>query len=145
MKMPKEFQREIYCCNCGEVVIARLTNGAEIYPNRKDLDVIPLWKHDKCGGYVGCHKNSSSPTKPLGVIPSKEIREYRKKIHQVIDPLWKDKERPKSVRRTIYRNLSAYLGYEYHTAELSSVDTCKRILDYVSDLENQKLLLKRIK
>ncbi len=60
----------IYCCGCNEKIKARLTNGEEIYPHRTDLYLLPFWKCDSCGNFVGCHHKTDNPTKPLGCIPS---------------------------------------------------------------------------
>ena len=116
---------KIYCCECGKDVNARLTDGKEIYPNRKDLFDLPFWKCDICGNYVGCHHKTDNNTKPLGVIPNKKIREYRKMIHRIIDPLWKNKIMS---RKKIYKIISDQLGYEYHTAKLKTTKECKNVL-----------------
>ena len=87
--MAKEEIMDIYCCGCNKDTAARLTNGEEIYPHRKDLYSLPFWKCDQCGNYVGCHHKTKNQTKPLGCIPTQEIKNIRKKIHTVLDPLWK--------------------------------------------------------
>lgn len=76
----------IYCCNCGTDVEARLTDGSEVYPHRPDLHNLPFWKHDACGGVVGCHHKTKNRTAPLGCIPSREIKELRKQIHDKHNP-----------------------------------------------------------
>ena len=68
-------------------VEVRLTNGAEIYPHRKDLSELPFWKCDTCGNFVGCHHKTGDPTKPLGVIPTSEIKRARQHIHRILDPI----------------------------------------------------------
>jgi hypothetical protein len=122
---------KIYCCECKKDVDARLTDGREIYPNRKDLFILPFWKCDVCGNYVGCHHKTENRTKPLGVIPNKLIREYRKMIHNVIDPLWKNKTMN---RKKIYNEISNQLGYEYHTAELKTTEECKKVIEIVNGI-----------
>lgn len=74
-----------------------------------------------CDAYVGTHNNTS---KPLGTMANKELRQFRMKVHQKIDPLWKT---GKYSRRGLYSKLSKLLGHEYHTGE-SDVETCKKIL-----------------
>lgn len=78
---------EIYCCGCEKKVPARLTDGAEIYPHRHDLSGLPFWKCDTCGNFVGCHHKTKNRTRPLGCIPTPEIKEARKRIHSLLDPL----------------------------------------------------------
>lgn len=74
-----------------------------------------------CDTYVGCHNNTR---KPLGTMATCELREYRKKVHAKIDPLWNG---DKHLRRNLYAYLSKVLGYQYHTGE-SDIETCKKIL-----------------
>lgn len=79
----------IYCCECKQDVSARFTKGSEIYPHRDDLKLLPFWICDTCKNYVGCHHKSDNSFKPLGNIPSVQLRNARKHIHGILDPLWK--------------------------------------------------------
>lgn len=121
----------IYCVGCGKNVEARLTSGEEIYPRRYDLFRLPFWKCDGCGNYVGCHHKTNNRTRPLGNIPTYELRELRKKIHAVIDPLWRGK---KISRGKLYARISAAIGYEYHTGEIKSVEEARTVLQIVEAL-----------
>ena len=116
--------REIYCCGCQKEVEARLTTGFEIYPHRTDLSDLPFWRCDECSNYVGCHHKTANRTRPLGCIPTPEVRQARKKVHQLMDPLWK---RRKIKRKVLYQRLSDELGAEYHTSEIRSVDEANRV------------------
>ena len=109
----------IYCCQCDRDVDARLADGGEIYPHRPDLAALPFWACDGCGNYVGCHHKTDNPTRPLGVIPDTAMRGYRVEIHKILGMY---------PRKLIYRRLSESLGYDYHTAELRSVEDAERIL-----------------
>lgn len=120
----------LYCVGCGKDVDARLTNGAEIYPHRPDLSSLPFWRCDGCKNYVGCHHKTSNRTRPLGNIPTPELRELRKKIHAVIDPIWREK---KGGRGALYAKISASIGHEYHTGEIKSVEEGKLILQIVAE------------
>lgn len=122
----------IYCCGCQDAVPARLTNGAEIYLHRADLAKLPFWRCPTCNGYVGCHHKTSAPTTPLGVIPTTDIREARKRIHASLDPLWMNGTWK---RKDLYARLSAAIGRPYHTADLRSRDECDLILN---ELEKMK-------
>ncbi len=125
--------RQIYCCGCNSEVAARLTNGAEIYPHRSDLHSLKFWKCDGCGDAVGCHKSGSKGTRPLGVIANREIKDWRIKIHAKLDPLWKQGA---FSRNGLYRSVSKRMGIEAcHTAELTTVDDCKKVLLILDDLE----------
>lgn len=116
--------REIHCCGCGDKVRARLTDGREIYPHRPDLCSLPFWKCDICGNFVGCHHKTKNRTQPLGCIPTPEIKEARKHIHAILDPIWKS---GKMTRNEIYKNLSVELGWKYHTAQIRSVEEARKV------------------
>lgn len=120
--------RAIFCCGCGERVGARLTTGEEIYPHRPDLDDKRFWRCDRCQNYVGCHGDSQ---RPLGNIPTPELRNARRHIHAILDPIWKSK---KMGRSQLYRLLSDELGYTYHTAELRTLEEARRVYRIVRKL-----------
>jgi hypothetical protein len=119
---------KIYCCGCEKDVEARLTSGAEIYPHRQDLAMLPFWKCDNCKNYVGCHWKTKNPTKPLGFIPTKEISNARKHLHALIDPFWKNHAQPFRARGWIYRWIARKMSQEsYHTAEIRNMEEARQI------------------
>lgn len=115
---------DIECVACDGVVQAELTNGADVYPHREDLADLPFWKCPTCNNYVGCHHKTQDRTRPLGIIPSPELREARRTIHKVIDPMWKKRHIP---RDAVYARLTKVLGREYHTADLRNLDEARRV------------------
>lgn len=123
---------EIYCCGCGEKVDARLTDGAEIYPHRSDLYNLPFWKCDRCGNYVGCHHKTRDNTRPLGCIPTPEIKNARREIHKILDPIWKS---GRVNRKTLYAAISEHIGWTYHTAKIRNIDEARRIYKFVRNYE----------
>lgn len=123
----------IWCCQCAHEVDATLTDGLHVYPHRLDLHALPFWICPTCYNYVGCHNKTANPTKPLGNIPNKEIRAKRQEIHRILDPLWKNKGVP---RGKIYAKLSRELGYEYHTAEIKSLEEAENVLSLVKHMAN---------
>ncbi len=114
--------RRIHCCGCGGKVGARLTDGREIYPHRPDLRSLPFWRCDACGNFVGCHHKTKNRTEPLGCIPTAELKEARKKLHALIDPIWQS---GKMGRRELYAAMSRDLGWEYHTAKTRTMDEAR--------------------
>ncbi len=122
---------KIYCCGCNGHTSARLTNGREIYPHRKDLFDLPFWKCDTCRNFVGCHHKTSNPTNPLGCIPTHELRNARKEIHKILDPIWKSK---RMSRRAIYAHLSKQLGKDFHTANIRTICEAREIYKMVKNL-----------
>lgn len=125
--------RAIYCCGCRKEVQARLTDGREIYPHRPDLHGKPFWRCDGCNGYVGCHHRSQNRTKPLGCIPTPEIKAARNEVHRVIDPLWQS---GLINRSALYRRIGAAIGMdEYHTAEIRSVEQAHEVITAAGAIE----------
>ena len=117
--------RTLFCTGCGCDVQSRLTNGAEIYPHRKDLSDLPFWKCDGCNNFVGCHHKTKDRTRPLGCIPTPEIKKARQEIHRIIDPIWKS---GRIGRRELYCMLAHVLDLEeYHTAEIRSVEQARDV------------------
>lgn len=115
---------QLWCCQCQGEVDARLTSGAEVYPHRADLAALPRWICDACGNHVGTHHKTDQPTRPLGNIPSPELKRARIHIHNLIDPVWKSG----AVRRkAIYAHLSKMLGRQYHTGELRTLDEARSV------------------
>ena len=126
----------IYCTGCEKDVEARLTNGKERYPHRPDLYDLPFWKCDTCLNYVGCHYKTNNPTRPLGVIATKEILEARKKIHTILDPLWKS---GKVKRGQAYAFVTGKLHYTYHNGEIRTIEEARKIYKIVAELHNTLL------
>jgi len=113
---------KLWCCKCADYVEARLTDGAEVYPHRKDLASLPFWRCDTCGNWVGCHHKTKNRTKPLGNIPSPELKAARGHIHALIDPLWKSKQID---RGQLYARMSEKMGWNYHTANLRTIEEAR--------------------
>lgn len=114
----------IYCCACNRDIEARLTNGAEVYPHLEDLAELPFWMCDACGNYVGCHHKTKNRTQPLGVIATPEIKKARQHIHAVLDPIWKS---GKMKRASIYKRISDELGWQYHTANIRTIEEARKV------------------
>lgn len=113
----------IYCCSCKQEVDAKLVSGDVVYPHRKDLSHLNFYQCQTCNNYVGVHKDSNAP---LGCIPTPEIRELRKKIHAILDPIWQSGYMK---RGQLYDKMSKRLGIkEYHTAAINSVFKAKMYL-----------------
>ena len=120
---------------------ARLTDGREIYPHRKDLADKPIWACTICeDSYVGCHPGSEEP---LGFPADAALREARQLLHhRRIDPLWQnaprtggygalDDEGLKTVRRAargrVYGFLASRMGLTReacHTA-MFTLEQCR--------------------
>ena len=126
---------EIYCCGCSQKVEARLTDGKEIYPHRPDLSELPYWKCDECKNYVGCHHKTKNPTQPLGHISTPELREARRYIHAILDPLWQTDGLD---RKVIYQYLTDHLGWTYHTAKIRDIEEARRVYRLIQSLTKKE-------
>lgn len=73
-----------------------------------------------CNAYVGCHQNTK---KALGIMANKELREWRKKAHANIDPVWRS---GKMKRKDVYGFLNKVFGFEVHVGE-SDIEMCKKL------------------
>lgn len=123
---------QIHCCGCQGAVTARLTNGAEVYPRRPDLSEVPVWKCDACQNYVGCHSNEEKHLQPLGHIPTPAMRQARKKLHGVMDQIWRD---GLLSRKLTYQAMSRKLGVgQFHAAETTSVDEIENATSAAQEL-----------
>lgn len=114
----------IFCCGCGIEVRAVLIDGATAYPHRKDLAALPFWRCPMCLNFVGCHHKIADRTRPLGVIPTEALKKARMRIHALVDPLWKSGVVP---RGKLYAHISGAIGYQYHTAEIRSMEEAETV------------------
>lgn len=60
-----------------------------------------------CGAYVGTHK--PWPKKAMGILADEEMREWKKKCHNLFDPIWKGKSAGKK-RSQLYHKLADCMG-----------------------------------
>lgn len=119
------------CTLCGGEAI--WVSNAAIY-GRKIGKSYMIWLCTNCKAYVGCHQNSDLPK---GTFANAEIRKWRIKAHEAIDPLWQNTKRS---RRWVYQQLSDAFGEEVHVGE-SDVERRKEIIATVHRLFPSKHLL----
>lgn len=126
------------CCG----VPARLTTGAEIYPNRPDLRAKPIYICDRCKSYCGCHPNT---TRSLGAPANAATRKARWQFHDhVFDPIWKNADKTggysnvddgrsaskirKAARTRLYGFLAEKMGIDRHACHTGqfTVEQCRQ-------------------
>lgn len=114
--------RKVFCCECNTKVRVASVRGSDIYaPCPPTIRNQKFFQCVHCGNYVGSYRNG----RPLGVIPTRELRYARMKIHALIDPVWKAKRISRTV---LYRELSLRLGVaEYHTANIRTIDEARNV------------------
>lgn len=115
---------KIFCNACQKVVPAQLVSGAFIYPHRLELHKKGFYQCPECGNYVGSHADG----RPLGTIPTPELRKWRKEVHRIIDEYWLPNNSTK--RKELYADLSTVVGKKFHTGELNSIADCRRVIEY---------------
>jgi hypothetical protein len=122
----------LYCCECERKIQPIFITGETVYPNRNDLYHLPFWQCTTCFNFVGCHHKTTNPTNPLGSIPNKEIKEARKEIHKILDPLWKNGS---FNRKKLYRIISDKIGWKYHTAQIKMIEEAREVYRIILDIK----------
>ena len=115
----------IFCVKCNKDVEANLVTGKVIYSHRPDLYNLKFYQCPICKNYVGTHKGT---IRPLGYIPTPELKQARIKVHNKLDCLWKSN---KYKRHEIYKALSKYFGYEYHNGTTKSIEECNKAIEFL--------------
>lgn len=106
---------------------AKWCENKEIYGKNFGKSYMCYYCKD-CDAYVGCHQNSE---RPLGTMANAELREWRKKAHSVLDPVWQSRSHGNKSRKHIYRILGEYFDREIHIAE-SDIEQCQEIIKTVN-------------
>lgn len=126
----------IYCCQCKKEVEPNLIDGSIAYNHRPDLHFLYFWQCPHCKNFVGTHKTKQRWQEPLGCIATQAMKDARRKLHCILDPLWKNKL---FTRKDLYKIISEKLGYEYHTANTKSLDEIKKVETIITALtDNNK-------
>lgn len=126
---------KIYCCECQNDVEAVLVYGDTIYPHRTDLYELPFWQCQACKNFVGTHWKTNNPTKPLGVIAMQELKNARKHIHAILDPLWQSGAYK---RKSLYLKIAEKVGWNYHTAKLRNIEEAREIYRIIKQISIEK-------
>lgn len=120
-----------------------LVDGLSIYPNRPDLKFHMYWLCKPCAAYVGCHKKGafipgvgvSDGTVPLGRLANVHLRYWKRRVHDVLDPLWQS---GRMHRGELYKALARHLGIKTKDCHVGMFDesTCRRAIKYLSELHH---------
>ena len=114
--------KRVYCCGCKRIIKPILTNGKYMYPHRPDLRIKPFWMCRTCKNFVGCHPGT---TNPLGSIATRDIKNARAHVHEIMDPIWKSGYISRS---QLYSEISYALGYIFHTANINNIKDANNII-----------------
>jgi hypothetical protein len=104
--------KSITCPYCNSK--AELKDASFIY-RRSGYGMIYLCSnHPVCDAYVGVHENS---TRPKGSLADFDLRELRKKVHAILDPLWRGNT--KYERQEVYAAAAqVFKVREFHIGDL---------------------------
>ena len=129
----------VICQYCGKE--AELVGGDKVYGGNEKYNNISVWSCEDCEAWVGCHppnmRYGRTGIEPLGKLAKKELREARRLVHGVFDPMWK--EGVYSVpygRKSAYAELAKRLDIsvdECHIA-MFDVEMCQKALDAVREM-----------
>ena len=84
-----------------------------------------------CDSYVGVHTGTD---KPLGRMANAELREWKKRAHEVFDDLWKSK---RYSRHKAYRLASDMMGIPFDETHIGMFDV-KQCQDLIKSLQYLK-------
>lgn len=89
---------------------AVLVTGDVIYADFVSAEVAHalFWQCAPCDAYVGTHRNSKRAA-PFGTLANKELRTMRRRVHSLLDPLWRSGE---MARPEAYAWLATRLGLD---------------------------------
>jgi hypothetical protein len=112
--------KNVICNYCGRET--KWVENKEIYGKNYGNSYM-VWWCKPCDAFVGCHNNTRTPK---GSLANRELREWRKKAHAHIDPIWQSGI---LARGQVYFRLKKALGgdKEIHVGN-SDIDLCKKIL-----------------
>lgn len=118
LKMP---DLECHYCDVGTEVIS----GAMLYNNRPDLQSKLFYRCPKCLAYVGTHAKSRQP---LGTVARAELRQLRKRCHEVFDRIWRETNLSRS---DAYAWLAESLGIPQAACHIAMFDEeqCRLAID----------------
>jgi len=108
------------CNHCRQE--AEWVENKEVY-GRNYGDSYMIWLCRDCNAYVGCHQNTKTPKGKI--LARADLREARRNVHAVIDPIWQSK---KYKRNTVYIRLKEAFGREVHVGGTETVEECDEII-----------------
>jgi hypothetical protein len=132
------------CPYCGEY--ATLQSSDKIYRGTYFGMAYICKNFPVCDSYVGVHKGT---TTPLGRLANSELRMWKKKAHNIFDPLWKIKFEREKIKKSKYKKswargsaykwLAKQLGISVEECHIGmfDIDTCKKVVQICSVVMNK--------
>lgn len=101
---------------------AELKDSAIIYNGKSYGNVWVCENYPQCDSFVGVHKATNLP---LGTLANNELRQLRRKCHDLFDKLWKSK---KMNRQEAYKQLGELMGIEDPHIGAFTVEQCQKYI-----------------
>ena len=126
----KENNRVEKCPYCGSSV--ELKDSSIVYKRSYGLIYI-CSRYPECDAYVGCHGDTDVP---LGTMANLELRELRKRAHNLFDKKWKS---GRLTRKAAYRRLQVMMGLGKKDAHIAkfNIDQCRKVIEIFSGEKNE--------
>lgn len=112
-------QRDVRCPYCQNQAVLMTTE--QFYG--KDFGT-NMWVCRPCQAYVGTHHRTDVP---LGTLANKTLREWRKKVHQAVDPMWKSRQ---MTRSQVYKWIQEAMNLSQEEAHIGMMneEQCQQLL-----------------
>ena len=116
--------KEVKCDYCQRP--AALVSGLEIYPHKPNLYEKNFWHCVSCDAYVGVHPKTN---RPLGSLADRDLREWRRRAHVGLDPLWQ-RDHYGLERQAVYDWLALELEIPVKDCHIGMFDAgmCQRVI-----------------
>lgn len=118
-------KREVHCQYCHQQ--AEFMTTEQFYGRDYGTN---MWVCRPCDAYVGTHKRTDVPK---GTLANKELREWRKKAHAVVDPLWLNKKKGRVQARTqIYVWIQQVMNLPKEQAHIGMMneEQCRKLIKF---------------
>jgi len=87
----------------------------------------------KCDAYVGTHGNGIWMNYPMGRLANKELRELKKKAHELFDHIWKTATMSRTQMYVWFQKTMSLDEQHAHIGELD-VDQCYELIEHLNIL-----------
>jgi len=112
---------DIFCPYCN--------SKAKLEKKRFGIMTRVVWICHPCGAWVGCHPDT---TRPLGTLANRQLRRWRIKAHDALDPIWQGNEME---RHKVYDMLRRQFKRDIHIGE-ADLETCQDIIKFATTFKN---------